>query len=87
MVPEPYEGSYGPPERLVFLLGEASYVSDTIFDESGRMSHVEVLGNGRKTWMVLECLTTGAVFLNVVEERWGSGFLIVGSGRILASWT
>ena len=25
--------------------------------------HVEGLGNGRKTWMVLECLDDGAVFL------------------------
>ena len=34
--------------------------------------HVEGIGNGRKTWMVLECLTMALFFLNVVEERWGS---------------
>ena len=48
--------------------------------------HVEGLGNGRKTWMVLECLTMALFFLSVVEERWGSGFWTVGSGKILASW-
>ena len=70
--------------------GEASFESDTIFDESGRLRefhHVGELGNGRKTWMVLECLTMALFFLNVVEVRWGSGFWTVRSGRILASWT
>ena len=36
--------------------------------------------------MVLECLTMALFFLNVVEERWDSGFWTVGSGKILASW-
>ena len=60
---------------------EASFESDTIFDDVGE------LGNGRKTWMVLEFLTMALFILKVVEERWDSGFWTVGSGRISASWT
>ena len=61
-----------------------------IFDEhvAGYANqHVGGLGNGRKMWMVLECLTMAPFFLNVVEERWSSGFLTMVSCRILASWT
>ena len=47
---------------------------------------VEELGSGKKTWMVLDCLTMALFLLIVVEERWGSGFWTVGSGKILASW-
>ena len=54
--------------RTSFLMRVAEYATH----------HVEGLGNGRKTWMVLEAL----FFLNVVEERWGSGFWTVGSGKI-----
>ena len=35
----------------------------------------------------LEVFDDGAVFLKGVEERWGRGFLTMGSCRILASWT
>ena len=91
MVPEPYEGPYGPPERLVFLFGWVNLLLSRIpflkRTAGYAIQHAEELGNGRKTRMVSECLTMAPFFLNGVEERWGSGFLTRGSCRILASWT
>ena len=73
-------------QKVLFsFFGKASFESDTIFDDANQ--HVEGLGNGRKTWMVLECLTLALFFLNVVDERWDSGFWTLGSGKILAPWT
>ena len=63
--------------------------SDTIFDESGRIREsviLEGLGNGRKTVDGLGVVLDRwrRFFLNVVEEKWGSGFWTVGSGKIRA---
>ena len=67
MVPEPYERPYGPPERLVFFLGEgeASFESDTIFDESGRIRE-SACGGARQCQEDVDGLGVfddGAVFL------------------------
>ena len=84
MVSEHHEGPDGSPERLFSLFGEASFESDTIFDESGRIRE-SACGRARQ-WQEdvdgLGVFDDGAVFSNGVEERWSSG-----SCRILACWT
>ena len=89
MVPEPYEGPTAHQNVLFSFFGEASFESDTIFDENGRIR--ESACGGARQWQEdvdgLVVFDDGAVFLERVEEGWDSGFLTMGSCRILASWT
>ena len=79
MVPEPYEGSYGPTRTACFpSLAKLLFESDTIFDESGRIR--ESSCGGARQWQEdmdgLGVFDDGAVFLErggLRQDFWHPG--------------